>query len=936
MFLCQAAAQAQQKDTNVDKIGGGLGRGAKADALERRGDKSIQGLDFFAAMKYYGLAIASDSANAKAYDGYGDAAAAVYLLAESEKAYTGLLSLEARKNDPEVLYRLAAIKMLRGDLAGAENLYQRLLTGSGVGTELRAEAQKGLDDIRWVQAPGAAPLPVYSLEPLSGGLNDFYYSEYALDVRQDTLYYASFSFPNEKDDHQPKRALIKVLSSALEADTILTKVEGFNEPDLHTAHAAFSPDGQTLYYTICKYVGEADIRCDLYARERLGLSWGPPVKLPAPINAEGYSTTQPRIAVLPDRRQFLYFASNRPGSQGMDIWGAPIRADGIGEPVRLGDEINTPGNEFTPFYDRESGHLYFSSDGHRGFGGQDIFRAKGAEWRFDPPQNVGNNINSRFNEICFIKTPDNNTAYFASNRGGNIFSKDTICCYDLYRACLTEPAVSVQALDAKTGRLITNPDIQFYLLDAQGKKTAVPRALEQGGRIMYKLQPGTKYVAEVDAPFFIAARDTFETPPYFCETLEKNYRLQPVNVALRVRIFNLQDQAPIAYTQGVLQNLSEKSAAVYKDSETFNSYEFPLEFNRRYQFRVSKTGFYSDSTQVDTQLDPDLEKDTVLERDLYLLRGVVLIVEVFHEITLEPLDSITICQVELNKGGRYRYKSATNLTGNLYSDYVEYGKRYHVYASRPRFKRGPDYGDQEFLIPEYTVQPSDTFRVQLYLRPARPEDYFPIKLYFDNDRPVPRSYDIATNIPYNETYEVYAPRVEEFVQSHTAGMSPADTAAAAAKVRNFFRDSVEREYLKLRIFTEELTNTLIEDRDTVTIILKGYASPLGPKKNRGLPDYNFNLTERRIACVDNHFRRFPGLNKLREGATPQLRVGREPNGAAFAPPSVSANPKDRRYSVFSAEASHERRVEVVGVVIKPRIFVPETPQLAPCEENRNP
>ncbi len=937
MVLAATTAQAQQEDTNVDKIGGGLGRGPKAASLENRAVKSMRGLDYFAAMKYYGLAIASDSSNLKAYDGYGDAATAVYLLAEAEKAYGRLAYQDSVMVNPAMLLRLAAIKMLKGAYPEAEMLFGR--AAAAAGADIRAEAQKGLEDARWIQSQPEPPQQVFALEPLSSGLNDLYFSEYALEVLGDTLYYASFSFPFEKDKHIPKRELIKVLSAVQEGDTMRATVEGFNEAELHTAHATFSPDGNTLYYTICKYVGDADIRCDLYSRQRTGLSWGPAAKLPEPVNAEGYSTTQPRIAVLPDgKTQMLYFVSNRPGSKGMDIWAASVSVEGIGTPERLGDVVNTPGDEFTPFYDHKNGHLYFSSDGHRGFGGQDVFRATGRGARFETPQNLGSTINSNFNEICFIKTADSHTAYFASNRGGNIFSKDTICCYDLYKACLTQPSVIVRSFNSESAAPISNASVKLWSVDAQGRQTEIQPVADESGLPAFHLQSGTTYHVYVDAPYCVGVRDTFETPVYFCDRLERDYKLKPVKVSVELRILSREDSTAVFYTNGQLRTLLAGGGGEQKEwsvdtLEASNLYVYSLQFGRRYNFIVSKRGFTSDQTAFDTHINENIERDTVLLRNLYISRGVYLIVEVFHEITEAPLDSVTFCFVEVIRGGKDVYKSASNWTGNTYTDYVEYGKRYHVYASRPAYKRGPDFGDREFQIPPYTEKAYDTLRISLLLRPARPEAYFPIKLYFDNDQPVPRSFVTTTTVPYNETYEAYTPRRANFVEAHIKDMPPADTTAAASRVRGFFKDSVEIEYKKLLVFTEELTYSLIYAKDTATIILKGYASPLGPKKASGMPDYNFNLTERRIVCVDNHFRRFPGLNQLREGNTPQLRVGREPNGAALAPANVSANPKDRRFSVFSAEASHERRVEVVGAVITPRIPVPEEPQLTPCEEN---
>jgi Tol biopolymer transport system component len=100
--------------------------------------------------------------------------------------------------------------------------------------------------------------------------------------------------------------------------------------------------------------------------------WRRPQKLPSTINTEKYSEKQPSIS--PDGKT-LYFVSNRPGGLGkFDIWKSELQPDGSwGNPINLGDVINTDESEQSPFIHIDNQTLYFSSSGHIGMGGQDIF-----------------------------------------------------------------------------------------------------------------------------------------------------------------------------------------------------------------------------------------------------------------------------------------------------------------------------------------------------------------------------------------------------------------------------------------------------------------------------------------------------------------------------------------------------------------------------------
>lgn len=172
---------------------------------------------------------------------------------------------------------------------------------------------------------------------------------------------------------------------------------------------------------------------DLYYSVYDGEDWSDPRSLGEKINRPDSWESQPSLS---SDGNVLFFASDRAqGSYGgTDIWMSERDANGNWQtPTNLGPIINTKGNERSPFLHTDSKTLYFSSSGHDGMGGQDIFYSKMTEkGTWSTPTNIGYPINSENDEVDFFVSLDGKTAYFSSN---NIEMKDwNIYQFELYEA----------------------------------------------------------------------------------------------------------------------------------------------------------------------------------------------------------------------------------------------------------------------------------------------------------------------------------------------------------------------------------------------------------------------------------------------------------------------------------------------------------------------
>ncbi len=212
---------------------------------------------------------------------------------------------------------------------------------------------------------------------------------------------------------------------------------GLNSKRDHTGNIAFDPYTQDIYFTR----GDVEtLNCEIYyAKKKRRRGWEKPVKLKGAVNMEGYTSTHPSVGRLADSTVILYFVSNRPGGLGgADIWYTLVKGGQSGECVNLGPMVNSPADEYTPFYDQRNGVLYFSSDRAGGKGGHDIYGAVGQRNSWQQAEAVCHCLNSEQNDLYFtITSYDSITGrplagYLASNRSDSFFLTDTSCCNDLY------------------------------------------------------------------------------------------------------------------------------------------------------------------------------------------------------------------------------------------------------------------------------------------------------------------------------------------------------------------------------------------------------------------------------------------------------------------------------------------------------------------------
>ncbi|MFC4095801.1 OmpA family protein [Euzebyella saccharophila] len=263
----------------------------------------------------------------------------------------------------------------------------------------------------------------------------------------------------------------------------------------HEASVTFSPDNTTMYFTRNNYGkklkrdNKGVNHLKIYRSTKVNGEWTEAQEVS--FNSDDYSTGHP--ALSPDGKK-LYFVSDMPGSMGKtDIFVVDVLEDGsFTEPRNLGKEINTEQREMFPFFNGDK--LYFSSDGHVGLGGLDVYESVyDEEEGFQEVKNLGKPINSNKDDFSYIVNDENQQGFFASNREGGKGDDDI---YSFKRLTIEEVPTNQNAIAGVVTELTTGdvmPKALVELLDENGIKLMEMETEEDGSFVFEDLDSDTKY-----------------------------------------------------------------------------------------------------------------------------------------------------------------------------------------------------------------------------------------------------------------------------------------------------------------------------------------------------------------------------------------------------------------------------------------------------------
>jgi outer membrane protein OmpA-like peptidoglycan-associated protein/tetratricopeptide (TPR) repeat protein len=457
-------------------------------------------------------------------------------------------------------FSLAQLEMMENEFESAKSHLEKYLTFKNLKPISIAQAKQKLKSCNFAIEAVKNPVP---FSPVNVGENvNTEYDEYwpSLTADEQTLIitrlipkekstneYSETEYLDEKDLTPSNQLALPGLSNVQEDFFISIKENDFwakainaGEP-LNTqgneGAQTILTDGSIMYFTACNRA-DGKGRCDIYLSLKENGQWTNAINLGSPINS-GYWEAQPSIS--PDGKT-LYFVSNREGGFGKkDIWMSNILADGRwSKPINPGKNINSSGDEQSPFIHPDNKTLYFASDGKTGMGGFDLFKvSRNDDGSWSEPFNLGYPINTSSDEIGFIVNAKGDRAYFSSDRlsemGRDIFE------FELYTEARPNPVsyIKGKVFDSENKN---NLKAHFELINLESNEIVMEAESDEStGEFLVCIPTNNDYALNVSKEGYLFYSDNFElkgvheiTSPYL-----KDVALNPIKTGQKIILRNI-------------------------------------------------------------------------------------------------------------------------------------------------------------------------------------------------------------------------------------------------------------------------------------------------------------------------------------------------------------------------------------------------------------
>ncbi len=420
--------------------------------------------------------------------------------------------LKYDKTNPELIFQMGDVLMQQGNYKGAKLLFEKY-QDKQPNDPLIATRIASCEDAQTI-----IDTPTKHLVQAEIQLNDTYY-EYTPsfgDKRMNELLFASTrpGTEGQRIDERTGQSFSDIWTTTRDAKGKWGEPQ-LLPPAINTEHNEGTPimnkKKDVLYFTRCNVIAKKNIGCDIYYSEKNGSRWSNAelIKL-KPEGADSLSIGHP---ALNDRENVLIFSSDLPGGMGgKDLWKSDYdkKTKTWGTPENLGPEINTAGDEVFPYLDKGN-QLYFSSNGHKGLGGLDLFKANIKDnYTWESPQNLHYPLNSERDDFGIV-LENENRGFLSSNRN-NGKGLDDIYSFNLIPSiikidCIVKDATTNKPIPNATITLAnSNNETYEIITDAEGLFT-----FDQINDQKRYVASGLNYSLKVTAPEYVYASSKLST-----------------------------------------------------------------------------------------------------------------------------------------------------------------------------------------------------------------------------------------------------------------------------------------------------------------------------------------------------------------------------------------------------------------------------------------
>jgi outer membrane protein OmpA-like peptidoglycan-associated protein/tetratricopeptide (TPR) repeat protein len=328
---------------------------------------------------------------------------------------------------------------------------------------------------------------------------------------------------------------------AIKVDSVWHKAVNMGPPintEENEGALCISPDGKYIFFAACNRP-DGYGSCDIYWSKKTGDIWSTPENLGPVVNSSSWDS-QPSFS---SDGKTLYFASKRPGGKGSsDIWETELQSDGSWSvPVNLGDSINTKYEEMAPFIHPDNHTLYFSSRGHQGMGGFDLFVSRmDADGKWSSPVDLGYPINTYADELNLVVNAKGDLAYISSDKLGGKGGMD-VYSFKLYKEAQPIAVTFFKGIvfDKETNKRL---EAKFELVDlGTGKTVSHSSSDPVTGEFLLSLPTEKEYGLHVSKSGYLFYSDHFELRGEHSKSKPFIYNvpLQPIRIGVTVILKNI-------------------------------------------------------------------------------------------------------------------------------------------------------------------------------------------------------------------------------------------------------------------------------------------------------------------------------------------------------------------------------------------------------------
>jgi outer membrane protein OmpA-like peptidoglycan-associated protein/Tol biopolymer transport system component len=493
-------------------------------------------LEYPTAENYFKEAVSIDKNFFEAYMMLGELMSNQQKFSLASNYYRTAVRIDSLFFKP-VFFNLANAELMSGDYNNALIHFNVYLMQAGMSEKNRAIAAKNVLNCEFALTAIKNPVP-FEPKSLGSSINttdDEYWPSITADgqtimfTRQPAQSHISTPFGQVQEDFYISYLSGTEWQKAINAGYPLNTKQNEGAQTL-------SSNGNYMFFTACDRPGGMG-SCDIYFSSFSDGKWSEPSNLRSPVNSPSWET-QPSISA--DGKVLFFSSSRKGGFGGKDIWYSTLNDKNLwNNPVNPGKNVNTVGDEMSPFIHFDGKTLYFASDGRPGMGGFDIYMTTmNSDSTWSEPRNLGYPINTYNDEMGLVIESNGKKAYFSSTRDKSN-GKD-IFCFDLYESARPNPVsyLKGKVFDKETGKLLK---ADYELINLSTNNVSIKSTTDGSGNFLVCLPSGYNYGINVNKSGYLFYSENFvlEGEHTVVEPYIKRISLSPIKVGEVIQLTNV-------------------------------------------------------------------------------------------------------------------------------------------------------------------------------------------------------------------------------------------------------------------------------------------------------------------------------------------------------------------------------------------------------------